>query len=48
MQMLKAVANAFVAAPAPTTELQKPQGYTALQNNNPYTYPSLLDKYTYY
>jgi len=46
--MLKAVANAFVAAPAPTTKLQKPGGYIALQNSNPYTCPSLLDGYTYY
>ena len=48
MQMLKAEANAFIAAPAPTTELQKPQGYTALQNSNPRTRPNLLDEYTYY
>ena len=48
MQMLKAVANAFVAAPAPTTELQKPWGHTALQNSNPRTRPGLLDEYTYY
>ena len=46
--MLKAVVNAFIAAPAPITELQKPWGYTALQNSNPYTHPGLLDKYTYY
>ena len=30
MQMLKAIANAFVAAPVPTTKLQKPWGYIAL------------------
>ena len=48
MQMLKAIANAFIAAPIPTTKLQKPQGYTALQNSNPRTCPGLLDGYTYY
>ena len=48
MQMPKAAANAFVAAPTPTTKLQKPQGYTALQNSNPCIYPDLLDEYTYY
>ena len=46
--MLKAAANAFIAAPVPTTKLQKPQGRTALQNSNPYTHPNLLNEYTYY
>ena len=46
--MLKAIANAFIAAPMPTTELQKLWGYMALQNSNPRTRPSLLDEYICY
>ena len=46
--MLKAAANAFIAAFMPITELQKFQGCTALQNSNSYTHPDLLDEYTYY
>ena len=46
--MLKAITNAFVITPTPTTKLQKLWGYITLQNSNPYTRPGLLDKYTYY
>jgi hypothetical protein len=46
--MLKAAANAFVVALAPTTELQKLWGRTALQNSSPHTRPGLLSEYTCY